>query len=479
MNARLRFLPDSALMETRSSMIILGHGNFLPSTWLGSNAASQKWGYSALAAGEYEDAIPSSIVLELHDKVINIWSGIVMDSSLVTLEKISVLDRLIDIAILLYREYTSIAARKSLVFIETIFKHFPYISIDASLSKPGSQTDITGKRAVGKLNSSVCEVVFVAYQGSLEAESTVEVSLFTHRMTDAIEFLVDELKQYIQRLEESHHDQLVVSDSSERAMDSDILTKVFHCLKVYLCSESSLPILNLFMQTLRAIAKRDLPNSPLPQRTVLRPDVSSLLIPMSDCVCSLIFSSASRCTAIDYLAQQSTFDILLECVSFLWEFSLISQSSIQSRGQKWTEGHALPVASSAESTRGEKKQADYSAKQSSAQRCLPQLTRGVLLMLTQWDHALQPVDADRAAALSHSLRRCFVPLSPPAKGVLLFHSFPREEWSRLFDIYFHLQPLVRSEEERLSLSSEILLALADDRVDRHCQSYFLGLLFER
>ena len=470
------FRRETSSVSTNSNGLLLLQKDFCHSSWL-KNADQLLSVRSNSSKDDLDNTDACNIsprsISQLYEHMGSIWSGVVGDSSLLTMDQMTVLGQVLDITLLLIRGYWMASTTGMVSFICTAFKQFPFICLESSLSAPGSQVELNGKRAASKLNSVICELTFAApslttgvvhYSDSESRALLEKIEICTLYVTNELKEL---LQRYnLERINSASKEELPTLDS----LDSEIVNKLFACLTVMLTTESSadsISVLRSFRDFQNHLVDGEKDKSSPKDRT-FRKLSSCIHWPMCATICDVILASSQNLFLAErYFSNPEVYSLLFDCVTAMLESSALKQIG-KLEFRKSVE--LLEVSSAAEPSSVPGKHG-HSQELKALSRLLP----CVHILLVREGYSVHAQSFTEGRSLGTIIQLFFKPL----KGVnqTLCDTILDSDLFRLIDVYYH--STFSSDNELYAVTKVMLLYLADQRCSFEHQSYFLRLFFER
>lgn len=424
-------------------------------------------------------SIASSTISQLYRHMTAILSGVIVDSNLLSIDKMTVLGQVLEITLLLIRGYWNSSTDGLVDFICSAFAQFPFACLESTLAEPGSQTELRGKRAASKLNSAICELIFAIPLASLN--NAVSVVYHSDRDKDQIldkidisaDYCVNELQQLVHRFENLLLSNTSVSHAQDHTLDTEIVSKLFLCLTVMLTTECPVDFENILsryrdfqLSIVKPISISSTKASAAEK--LLRKAIACIHGPMCTSICEII----RRASTVDFLAQKyfgssGPFCLLYECAVTMLKSSALKQYS------HLVESNSATSLGPAIDSSGGSVLSSKSAHYTEEQRAIGSLIESVHILLVRKCSSIV-VPTHLAQSLSETIQLFFV--SSPTNCSLYDNMYDSDVY-RLFDIYYHAS--FTTGEDVLFLSKALLTALASSHVSLDHQRYFLRLLFER
>ena len=410
-----------------------------------------------------------------------------MDSNLLGMDKMLVLDQVLEIILLLVRGYWHSSTDGLIDFISSAFAQFPFACLESSLAEPGSQTELRGKRAASKLNSTICELIFAIPLSSLNDGATAVVQCkdqILDKIEISAEYTVNELQRLVHRFDTlllKNNSTSTASQSHDHTFDNEIVSKLFLCLTVMLTTECPVDFENLLsrfrdfqLSIVKPIISGSVSKASAPEK-LLRKAIACIHGPMCSSICEII----RRASVVDYLGNKyfessEPFCLLFECAITMIKSSALKQYSylVESSSQVDSSGGGG-------SGGGGSVHSSKSLHATEEQRAIGSLIESIhILLVRKCSTILIPTHI--AQSLCETIQLFFT-FSSAKEGSAYSHGSLYDGMHdscvyRLFDIYYHA-PLTG--EDMPNLSKVMLTALSNSHVSLDHQSYFLRLLFER
>ena len=135
--------------------------------------------------------LPKPLIGLLCSKLSNVWSGLVLNNSIIMLETTKALNEISNIAQVLGEKYGCSDLNEYKDLVNTMFQFFPHVSMEASLAVPNSIDEDVGNLSVILLDLSLSKIILL----SLNSENGTKKD-YANLKTIVGEFLLNSLQAY-------------------------------------------------------------------------------------------------------------------------------------------------------------------------------------------------------------------------------------------------------------------------------------------